>query len=106
MGPVIATALVLMAVFIPIAFLPGITGQLYRQFALTIAVSVALSALNALTLTPALCALLLRPAGADPEALAGPDLERGVPPAHRTATIGPSGASSGGRPSRWWCCCS
>jgi hydrophobe/amphiphile efflux-1 (HAE1) family protein len=60
---VIATALVLMAVFIPIAFLPGITGELYRQFALTIAVSVALSALNALTLTPALCALLLRPAG-------------------------------------------
>jgi hydrophobe/amphiphile efflux-1 (HAE1) family protein len=63
-GPVVATALVLMAVFIPIAFLPGITGQLYRQFALTIAVSVALSALNALTLTPALCALLLRPADA------------------------------------------
>src|SRR3989442_6859904 len=62
-GPVIAPALVLMAVFIPIAFLPGITGQLYRQFALTIAVSVALSALNALTLTPALCALLLRPGG-------------------------------------------
>jgi hydrophobe/amphiphile efflux-1 (HAE1) family protein len=62
-GPVIATALVLMAVFIPIAFLPGITGQLYRQFALTIAVSVALSALSAMTLTPALCALLLRPAG-------------------------------------------
>jgi len=59
-GPVIATALVLMAVFIPIAFLPGITGELYRQFALTIAVSVALSALNAMTLTPALCALLLR----------------------------------------------
>jgi hydrophobe/amphiphile efflux-1 (HAE1) family protein len=66
-GPVIATALVLMAVFIPIAFLPGITGQLYRQFALTIAVSVGLSALNALTLTPALCALLLRPAGATPK---------------------------------------
>jgi hydrophobe/amphiphile efflux-1 (HAE1) family protein len=63
-GPVIATALVLMAVFIPIAFLPGITGELYRQFALTIAVSVALSALSALTLTPALCALLLRPAAA------------------------------------------
>ncbi len=61
-GPVIATALVLMAVFIPIAFLPGITGQLYRQFALTIAVAVALSTVNALTLTPALCALLLRPA--------------------------------------------
>ena len=63
-GPVIATALVLMAVFIPIAFLPGITGELYRQFALTIAVSVGLSAFNALTLTPALCALLLRPASA------------------------------------------
>src|SRR5437867_3866259 len=62
-GPVLATARVLMAVFIPIAFLPGITGQLYRQFALTIAVSVALSALSALTVTPALWALLLRPAG-------------------------------------------
>ena len=73
-GPVIATALVLMAVFIPIAFLPGITGELYRQFALTIAVSVALSALNALTLTPALCALLLRPAGTR-SALAGQGLE-------------------------------
>jgi multidrug efflux pump len=60
-GPVIATALVLMAVFVPISLLPGITGQLYRQFALTIAVSVALSAFNALSLTPALCALLLRP---------------------------------------------
>ena len=57
-GPVIATALVLMAVFIPIAFLPGITGQLYRQFALTIAVSKMRT-----TLSPALCALLLRPAG-------------------------------------------
>ncbi|RPH84843.1 MAG: multidrug efflux RND transporter permease subunit [Candidatus Rokuibacteriota bacterium] len=63
-GPVIATTLVLMAVFIPIAFLPGITGQLYRQFALTIAVSVAFSTVNALTLSPALCALLLRPAHA------------------------------------------
>ena len=61
-GPVIATSLVLMAVFIPIAFLPGITGQLYRQFALTIAVAVAFSTVNAMTLSPALCALLLRPA--------------------------------------------
>ncbi len=60
-GPIIATSLVLMAVFIPIAFLPGISGQLYRQFALTIAVAVALSTVNALTLSPALCALLLRP---------------------------------------------
>ena len=61
-GPVIAIALVLSAVFVPVAFLGGLTGQLYRQFALTLAVSVVLSAVCALTLTPALCALLLRPA--------------------------------------------
>ncbi|MCD6293608.1 MAG: efflux RND transporter permease subunit [Deltaproteobacteria bacterium] len=59
-GPIIATTLVLMAVFIPVAFMPGITGQLYRQFALTIAFSVCISAINALTLSPALCAALLR----------------------------------------------
>ena len=61
-GPVIAIALVLAAVFIPVAFLGGLTGQLYRQFALTLATSVLLSAVVALTLTPSLCALLLRPA--------------------------------------------
>jgi HAE1 family hydrophobic/amphiphilic exporter-1/multidrug efflux pump len=61
-GPVIAIALVLAAVFIPVAFLGGLTGQLYRQFALTLATSVILSAVVALTLTPALCALFLRPA--------------------------------------------
>ncbi|MFH1952177.1 MAG: multidrug efflux RND transporter permease subunit [Pseudomonadota bacterium] len=60
-GPVIATTLVLMAVFVPVAFMPGTTGQLYKQFALTIAISVGISAINAMTLTPALCALLLRP---------------------------------------------
>ncbi len=60
-GPVIAVALVLTAVFVPAAFLAGITGQLYQQFALTISFSVILSAIIALTLTPALCALLLRP---------------------------------------------
>ncbi len=60
-GAVVAIALVLMAVFIPVAFIPGITGRLYQQFALTISVSVALSALNALTLSPALSALLLKP---------------------------------------------
>ncbi|MCP4578895.1 MAG: multidrug efflux RND transporter permease subunit [Deltaproteobacteria bacterium] len=59
-GPIIATTLVLMAVFVPVAFMPGITGQLYRQFALTIAFSVGISAINALTLSPALCAALLR----------------------------------------------
>jgi HAE1 family hydrophobic/amphiphilic exporter-1 len=60
-GPVIGIALVLSAVFIPTAFIPGITGRLYQQFALTIAISVILSAFNALTLSPALAALLLRP---------------------------------------------
>ena len=61
-GPVIGVALVpIAAVFIPTAFLPGITGRLYQQFALTIAISVILSAFNALTLSPALSALLLRP---------------------------------------------
>ena len=61
-GPVIAITLVLLAVFVPTAFMGGITGQLYRQFALTISASVAISALCALTLSPALCAMLLRPA--------------------------------------------
>ena len=61
-GPIIATTLVLMAVFIPTAFLPGITGEMYRQFALTIAVATIFSSINALTLSPALAALLLRPA--------------------------------------------
>jgi HAE1 family hydrophobic/amphiphilic exporter-1 len=59
-GAVIATALVLIAVFVPVAFFPGTTGRLYQQFALTIAFAVAISAFNALTLTPALSALLLR----------------------------------------------
>jgi HAE1 family hydrophobic/amphiphilic exporter-1 len=60
-GPVIAIALILSAVFIPTAFIPGITGRLYQQFAVTIAVSVIFSAFNALTLSPALSAMLLRP---------------------------------------------
>ena len=60
-GPVVAIALILVAVFIPTAFIPGITGRLYQQFAVTIALSVVISAFNALTLSPALAALLLRP---------------------------------------------
>jgi HAE1 family hydrophobic/amphiphilic exporter-1 len=60
-GPVVGIALVLSAVFVPTAFIPGITGRLYQQFAVTIAISVVLSAFNALTLSPALAALLLRP---------------------------------------------
>jgi HAE1 family hydrophobic/amphiphilic exporter-1 len=59
-GPVVAIGLVLCAVFVPVAGMGGVTGQLYRQFALTIAVSVVLSVINALTLSPALCALLLK----------------------------------------------
>jgi hydrophobe/amphiphile efflux-1 (HAE1) family protein len=60
-GPVVAIVLVLCAVFVPVAFVGGFTGVMYQQFAITIAVSVAISGLVALTLTPALCALLLRP---------------------------------------------
>jgi hydrophobe/amphiphile efflux-1 (HAE1) family protein len=62
-GPIVSTSLVLTAVFVPVALMPGITGQLYNQFALAIAFSVWLSALNALTLSPALCGVLLRPPG-------------------------------------------
>jgi len=67
-GPVIAIALILCAVFVPVAFMPGLTGTLYQQFAITIAASVVFSAINALTLSPALSALLLRP----PQPMRGP----------------------------------
>src|SRR6202035_1182462 len=60
-APIIAITLVLMSVFVPVAFIPGISGELFRQFAVTVAVSMFLSAINALTLSPALCAILLRP---------------------------------------------
>ena len=63
-GPVIAVALVLCAVFVPCAFISGITGQFFRQFAVTIAVSTVISAFNSLTLSPALAAILLKPHGA------------------------------------------
>lgn len=62
-GPVIAIAFILAAVFVPVAFIGGISGEIFKQFALTIAVSVLISALNALTLSPALAAILLRPSG-------------------------------------------
>ncbi len=62
-APIIAITLVLLSVFVPIAFIPGISGQLFRQFAVTISVSVLISALNALTLSPALCAVFLRHTG-------------------------------------------
>ena len=65
-GPVVAVALVLCAVFVPCAFISGITGQFFRQFAVTIAVSTVFSAFNSLTLSPALAAILLQPHGGQP----------------------------------------
>ncbi|MCK5843374.1 MAG: efflux RND transporter permease subunit, partial [Victivallales bacterium] len=70
-SPVVATTLVLMAVFVPVMFLSGMTGILYRQFAVTISISVLISSLNALTLSPALCATLMKP-GVKPLAIFGP----------------------------------
>src|SRR4029078_5685931 len=67
-APVIGIALILSAVFVPVALLGGLVGSMYKQFALTIAISVLLSAFNALTLTPALCALLLK----EPKPMRGP----------------------------------
>jgi multidrug efflux pump len=68
-GPIIAIALVLCAVFVPLAFVPGLTGQFYKQFAVTIAISTVISAFNSLTLSPAMSALLLRPNHAPKDAL-------------------------------------
>jgi hydrophobe/amphiphile efflux-1 (HAE1) family protein len=68
-GPIIATALVLCAVFVPTAFISGLTGQFYKQFAITIAISTVISAFNSLTLSPALSALLLQEHGAAPDRL-------------------------------------
>ena len=68
-GPIVAIALVLVAVFVPLAFITGLTGQFYRQFALTIAISTVISAINSLTLSPALAALLLRSHDAPKDAL-------------------------------------
>jgi multidrug efflux pump len=69
-SPIIATALVLCAVFVPTAFISGLTGQFYKQFAITIAISTVISAFNSLTLSPALCAVLLQPHGAKKDVLA------------------------------------
>lgn len=66
-GPIVAISLVLCAVFVPMAFLDGITGQFYRQFAMTIAIATIISAINSLTLSPALAATLLKPHGAAPD---------------------------------------
>lgn len=68
-GPVIATTLVLLAVFVPVTFMPGITGRLYSQFAITISTAVVISSINALTLSPALCALILKPRSGPPKGI-------------------------------------
>jgi len=68
-GPIVAIALVLCAVFVPLAFVPGLTGQFYKQFAVTIAISTVISAFNSLTLSPAMSALLLKPHGAPKDRL-------------------------------------
>ena len=86
-APVIGIALILAAVFIPVAFMAGITGRLYQQFALTIAVSVLISAFNALTLSPALAAMLLRPRG-EPKAVLRPARPRLQP---RASSASPDG---------------
>ena len=77
-GAIISTTLVLLAVFVPVALLPGITGEMYRQFAVTICVAVVFSSINALTLSPALCGLLLQSGG--PGCLVVPEIPRGVQP--------------------------
>ncbi|MBY8977497.1 efflux RND transporter permease subunit [Rhodobacteraceae bacterium NNCM2] len=76
-GPVVATTLVLLAVFVPVTFMPGITGRLYTQFAMTISVAVCISSINALTLSPALCGLFLRPRSGPPKGLLAL-FERGI----------------------------
>ncbi len=76
-APIIAITLVLLAVFVPIAFISGISGELFRQFAVTVAVSMFLSAINALTLSPALCAILLRPHHGPKRGIMG-KLSRGI----------------------------
>ncbi len=68
-GPIIAIALTLVAVFVPLAFMTGLTGQFYKQFAMTIAISTVISAFNSLTLSPAMAAILLRGHGAEPDRL-------------------------------------
>ncbi|MCC0010320.1 MAG: efflux RND transporter permease subunit [Hyphomicrobiaceae bacterium] len=75
-GPILAITLVLLSVFVPTAFIPGITGQLYQQFAVAVSVSMVISAINALSLSPALCSILLKP-GMKPMSIVG-FLQRGI----------------------------
>jgi hydrophobe/amphiphile efflux-1 (HAE1) family protein len=75
-GPIVATSLSLIAVFVPVAVMGGITGRLYQQFAITIAISVAISSLNALTLSPALCAMMLKPPSEQKKSVLQPFYDR------------------------------
>ena len=103
-GPIIGITLVLMAVFLPTAFLGGITGQLYRQFALTIAATALISAINAVTLKPAQCAVYLRPtARATQPLLPRPSTPSTTAASGRTRR---SSAASSGTRSRCSCCSS
>ena len=109
-GPIIGITLVLMSVFIPAAFLPGLTGQMYRQFALVIAATALISAINAATLKPTQCALWLRPAGADREAqLFLPRLQSCLSAGWSSGYVGadrpddaPQPAHGADRAWRWW----
>ena len=96
-APVIGIALILCAVFIPVAFIPGLTGRMYQQFALTIAISVLLSAFSALSLSPALAAMLLKPAKPmrGPLGCVLPRLQRGLRSHHQRLRrrVAPAGAA-------------
>jgi multidrug efflux pump len=97
-GPIIAIALVLVAVFVPLGFISGLTGQFYKQFAMTIAISTVISAINSLTLSPALAALLLKghdqPKDAQPRH--GQGARRLLPPVQQRVSegFGPTAAAS------------
>ena len=117
-GPIVAIALVLCAVFIPLSFVPGLTGLFYKQFAVTIAISTVISAFNSLTLSPALSAILLRPHDAPKDRLTRvmdrrlrrllPLVQRLVQAPQRRLHATASAASSSASRSRWSStrCCS
>ncbi len=77
-GPIMGITMALVSVFLPAAFLPGITGQIFRQFALVIAATAVISAINALTLKPAQCALWLRPRSEEAAKLVLPGLQQSL----------------------------
>ena len=102
-SPVIAVALVLCAVFVPCAFISGITGQFFRQFAVTIAASTVISAFNSLTLSPALAALILKPRGASAIRSPGCSISRSA--GFSGCSTAPSVSAPRPIRGRWGCCC-